>query len=721
LTADVALAPHQAAVAQAPLDRRIYLEGPAGTGKTTAGIARIRSLLGAGASADSVLVLVPQRTLGLPYTRALSRPTQPAGGMVTVATVGGIARRMVDVYWPLVAEEAGFARPEDRPVFLTMETAQYYMAHVVSPIIEQEAYFDAITIDRNRLYSQILDNLNKASVVGFGVAEISARLKGAWLGDQAVARVYDEAQDCAERFRSYCLAHNLLDFSLQMEVFAEHLWQEPVCRDYLAKTYLHLIVDNVEEDTPVAHDIIYDWLGSAQSGLVIFDQDAGYRSFLGADPVSAEALADLCDEQVVFDTSFVVGPGVANLGIAFDRTLRPEAAPMLTTDGDQGDADAVAVIRPAPAPLFTPGTIREVLRFDNRRFHPEMLDWVAAEIGGLVHRDGLPPGEIAVLAPFLSDALRFSLTDRLARADVPARSHRPSRALRDEPASQALLTLAALAHPQWQIVPAAHDVVATLVTVIDGLDPVRAQLLGQVVYRHGGAVPVLASFDDINPEMQQRITFSFGERYERLRRWLGDYGGGNPAPLDHFLARLFGETLSQPGYRLHRDLGAGRVAAMLVESVRKFRRIAPGADETAVGREYVRMVAAGVIAAQYLQPWQAADEDTVLLAPAYTFLLSNRPVDVQVWLNVGGEGWWERLYQPLTHPYVLSRRWPTGKAWTDADEFEMRQTSLHRLVTGLLRRCRSRVYLGLSEFSEQGFEQKGALLRTVQGVLRDAG
>ena len=51
-------------------------------------------------------------------------------------------------------------------MFLTLETAQYYMAHLVRPLLEQ-GYFESVTIDRNRLYSQILDNLNKAAVVGF--------------------------------------------------------------------------------------------------------------------------------------------------------------------------------------------------------------------------------------------------------------------------------------------------------------------------------------------------------------------------------------------------------------------------------------------------------------------------------------------------------------------------------------------------------------------------
>ncbi len=46
----------------------------------------------------------------------------------------------------------------------------------------------------------------------------------------------------------------------------------------------------------------------------------------------------------------------------------------------------------------------------------------------------------------------------------------------------------------------------------------------------------------------------FGERYERLRLWLEEYRQGKPAELDHFLSRLFGEVLSQPGYGFHDDL-----------------------------------------------------------------------------------------------------------------------------------------------------------------------
>jgi len=130
------------------------------------------------------------------------------------------------------------------------------------------------------------------------------------------------------------------------------------------------------------------------------------------------------------------------------------------------------------------------------------------------------------------------------------------------------------------------------------------------------------------------------------------------------------------------------------------------------------MVQDGVVAAQYIRSWQLQPQDAVLLSPAYTFLMSNRPVDYQFWLNAGSRGWWERLYQPLTHPYVLSRHWPPNAVWSDADEFETRQDALYRLTLGLIRRCRRKIYLGLSELGEQGYEQQGPLLQAIQRVLR---
>ena len=706
MTSSLTLATHQTDVANLPIDRRIFLEGPAGTGKTTAGVARLLGLLKQGVPANSILIIVPQRTLAAPYTAALRSPVIPPGGEVTVLTVGGLAQRMVELFWPLVAQPAGFADLDRPPTFLTLETAQYYMARLVRPLLD-EGYFESVAIERNRLYSQIIDNLNKSAVVGFPHTEIAARLKSAWIGESSQARIYDEAQECANRFRDYCLAHNLLDFSLQYETFIKHLWPMPSCRSYLTGRYTHLIVDNVEEDTPVAHDLLAEWLPTCRSALVIYDRDAGYRRFLGADPVRAYQLKDLCNEHIAFSESYVTSPAMQTLGHQLSHALGHGAPKGLESP---------------------PGLARAALDFTSHRFHPEMLDWVASEIAGLVHNRNVPPGEIVVLAPFLTGALRFSLTNKLENQGIPVRSHRPSRALREEPATICLLTLAALCHPQWKICPPRADIAHTLMLSIDGLDLVRAQILSEIAYRIRDHTPSLSSFVEIEPEMQERITFLLGGRYEGLRTWLAAHQDGQGAELDHFLSRLFGELLSQPGYGFHQNYDAGEVAANLIESVRKFRQVmiqstdeqpdARAGGSKSLGQEYVELVRDGVVAAQYIRSWQRQAEDAVLLAPAYTFLMGNRPVDHQFWLDVGGRGWWERLYQPLTHPYVLSRRWRQGAPWTDVEEYEARQDTLYALVLGLIRRCRVQIHLGLSELGERGNEQRGPLLQAIQQVLR---
>ena len=681
----------QRQVIESPLDIRLFVSGSAGTGKTTTGIERLRYLLDQGVPADSILMLTPQRTMQEPYQDLLFSPERRAGGEVTSATIGGLARRMCDLFWPMAAEAAGFRNPDQPPVFLTLETAQYYMAHLVRPKLEQ-GYFQSLTIDRNRLYSQILDNLNKAAVVGFPYTEIGSRMDDAWFGDPGQRRIYQDAQECASLFREYCLENNLLDFSLQLDIFANILWPQEQVQNFLKQTYRHLIYDNVEEDAPRAHDIIGEWLADFDSALLIYDNDAGYRYFLGGDAVTGYALNEACDKRIEFAESFVASENIIQLS----NTL----------------VSAIAHQEPENA------NPSNALEFILAHYYPEMLDEIVAKIKLLVEQDGIPPSEIVVLAPYLSDALRFSITHRLDQAGIPSRTHRPSRSLRDEAGSQSLLVLSALAHPHWNVHPTKFDVTHAFMFALN-TDLIRAQLLTEIVYRQKDLR--LSTFDEIKPEMQERITYLLGEKYTNLCNWLNDYREQTPLPLDFFLRKLFGEVLSQPDHGFHHNADAIRIASSLIESIKKFRYAMESSNanpEFDLGREYLAMLEDGVIAAQYLESWRSENKDSVLVAPAHTFLLMNHPVTVQFWLDPGSSGWVQRLSQPLTHPYVLSRHWESGRLWMDTDEVNAEIEALARLAGGLLSRCRERLFLALADLSETGFEQRGTLLKAFQKVIQ---
>jgi hypothetical protein len=672
---------------------RLFLEGPAGCGKTTAGAARLASLIESGVSGGELLVLLPQRTLATPYLNTLLELDSLKGSLPSIITLGGLARRMVDLYWPLVAKPGGFARPTHPPVFLTLETAQYFMARAAAPLLEK-GYFESLAIDRNRLYSQVLDNLNKAALVGFPPESYAERLKGAWVGLEAQALLYDQAQEVATVFRLFCLAHNLLDFSLQLDVFINIVWKLPEVRSQLVDTYRHLIYDNIEEDTPVAHDLLLEWLPSFDSALLIHDLDGGFRSFLGADPVSALRLKDACPTKVEFSDSFTVSPELNAWAAGVNATL-------IHTPN--------VITSPTPAVSAV-----------SHRYQPEMVVWTASEIERLIREENQDPGGIAVLAPILGDTLRFLLVEELERRGIAAQSHRPSRSLREEPAAECLLTLAALAHPAWGITPSAFELQKCLIQAIEGLDPVRAHLLTKVVYRKTKENTSLVEFAGVTSELRERITYVAGNRFDHLKEWLGAYRAEPPLALDHFISRLFGEVLSQPGYGFHRDPAGGATAASLVESIRKFRAVLSesGEDPPELAPEYIAMLKQGVLAAQYLGDWNERRPDAVWISPAYTFLLRNTPVDIQFWLDIGNQAWWERLYQPLTHPHVLSRNWQPGAHWTEQDELDNNRAVLARLVTGLIRRCRKKLYVNYSELSSQGYDQRSPFLHAIQRSLQ---
>jgi len=694
----------------ARLDRRLFLSGVAGTGKTTYATQHLLRWLERGTPPDTILILVPQVTLGRPYQKALHDSTY-AGGAVRILTLASLARALIEVYWGLIAEKMGFADPAREPVFLNVEAAQYYMARVAAPVIG-DGRFGAVNVAPQRILSQVLDNLNRAAITRFPVDEIAERLIAAWgeERDKTRPKVYEAARELANAFRTECLTHTLLDFSLMMEAFAAHLLPDPHVQAFLRNTFRYVIADNVEEDSPLAHDFLLWFLhpekGGAQGALIIYDEDGGYRNFLGADPDNAAQLETVCEEKIALRQSFIMSPPLVALGGAFNRVM-----------GDR--------FEPTPT-----DALPESFSLGTRRFYPQMIDWAVEEAIALV-KAGVPPREIAILAPYLNDSLRFSLVYKFAEraraegVDLPTLSHRPSRALRDEPVTRALLTFAGIAHPGMGYLPPTEDVGDALSQAVDGLDPVRARLLADIVYRKKDGVASFSPFAKIKADVQERLTYTAGERFDLLREWLDSYQAQceieGRVPVDHFWRRLFGEVLSQPGYGFHGDLEAGRIAAQLIDSAQGFRRVLyPGTDWDwdQVGGEYIGFVNARLLPALFPQSWQDEDSNALFIAPASTFLMRNRYVDYQFWLDVGSPSWSERLEQPLTHPYVLRRDRHLDQVWTDDDEDDAQTGALYKIIIGLVRRCRKRVYFALADLGESGHEQRGLFLRKLQAALR---
>ena len=121
--------------------------------------------------------------------------------LLTAVTLGGLARRSLETFWPLVAERAGFAQPGLDPLFLTVETAQYFMARLVLDA-QRTGVFDSISISPFDIMRQTLDNLSKAAVSQIPLDDVADRLIAAW-GERHSSRppVYRACLELARQFR----------------------------------------------------------------------------------------------------------------------------------------------------------------------------------------------------------------------------------------------------------------------------------------------------------------------------------------------------------------------------------------------------------------------------------------------------------------------------------------------------------------------------------------
>ncbi len=688
--------------------------GPAGAGKTTRIADALAGLIENGVRPDRVLCLVAQHSAIARMRRRLAAVRTPTRGEPLITTISAFAQRNVSLFFPVLAQKAGFARTDREPVFTTLESAQYFVNQHLEAHMPA---FEGLKLHRPRIVSQIIDNMNRAATSGFGLDEIAARLRLAWPGDTTRNRAFEAVQQTALDFRAFCLQHTLLDFSLTMSLFGGSLLQDEGFASYARARFRHLLIDNVEEETPALHDLARLLLPDCESALIAEDDPGGYRVFLGADVSSARALRELCADGVEY----------------LDRPAAPDGIPSPARFGEQ-----LAALVQGGAPLTQRGS-------DAVQVLPGVKYWTsmvqqAVEIVRMLVDAGLPPAEIAIVAPYVEDVLRFELDERLG-ASIGVRTLRPSRPLHDHPIVRALIVFAKLAHPGWRLQPAAGEIARALSIALGDLDVVRAQLLAEQITRIQRADP-LPALDDV--ALWTRVGARYAERYETLRAWLADWmrqrdADADGAPLDLFWQRLFSDVLSVNGFGLNADRDGATVVARLVRLARQFREVfALGRLSTAparlvdvrmygdaakqsaeaqdsLGLTYIALLTEGMLAARGdLAPDR---EGGVLLATAHAYITNDMRSRVQIWLDAQANAWHERIYQPLTHPFVMMRGWPAAQVWTDMDELQTTRASLARQVCGLAYRCSERIYMLSSQLSVSGQEENGLLLRAVQRML----
>ncbi len=698
MTADLTLTPSQQSVVNAT--GSLFVVGPAGAGKTTALQQRVLTLLRQREPAYTILVLVADREQRQAYTTFVQRAAAGSFADLKIGHYSSLTREMVILFWPLVARDAGFRSGFQPPTFLGYDLAQLMMWRIITPLLGRGAFAN-VRLKPQQIMSQLLDTLSRAALNNLDIMEATQRQISTWTGEPDHVLSLEQAYQAAILFRQHCQSHNLLDLSLTIETFNRHVLGHPEFSRYFSERFRHLLVDNLDEQTPAGQFFVRQLLPQTVTTVLAYDEGGGYRRFLAADPIGAARLSTSCRQLVRLEESFSSSPAIQAVSQTVEAFLHGQSA---------WAADA------GPTPL-APDVLKlaqtAILQRVMGRYRREMVFRLAQQLAELVRVKNVPAREIAVIVPYMDGAMQYSLLRAFKGAGVPMNLVRRRASPREEPRVRAWLTWTALAHPEWGLTPTEFDVAEALTLSLNRLDPARAALLAQRLYDTSAGR--LRPADELAERYQERVGADILGPYEQLRQWLAAQRAEQR--LDHFLYQLFADLLSQPMFQPEPDLAGAAVCGWLVQTA---TRLCDSAESlglltpTDIGQAFLDSINQGLVTTQPPDTGDPPDPEGVIITTIYGYLLHARPVQVQVWLETAASGWWDIPRQPLSNAFVLSPGWDPQQGWTAAHEIDLRNQLLSRIIVGLTNRCRGGIILATSELDRRGQRQDGTLWRALE-------
>lgn len=650
--------------------------GATGSGKTAALMRRYYEWVRGGTRTDQILVLTAGATHSSHWRKGLKLE---AHGPIEAHSFFGFIQRELNLFWAPVQAAVPALKDWVRPEFLNIEIAHHLMRGLVEPL---EAEFSMqVKASPQRVAIQIASNLSTvAAAAGISPGEAARRLATA--DRQEKTALFETVHGLLEAFREKCLQAGILDYGLALHLFNGVLMQHQPYIQHLRSRYRCLLVDDLDESVPAEQDFLGAVAGEMEQVVYAFGTDGGHGGFMGADPAAALQR---------------FRPGSREVELPTSHTCTTELF-------EFGEALAQRIMGKRPGHRFA-NVVEDHIAADLRG---DMIDQVVQKVVDLVAR-GVPPGEIALLTPHVDKALEVTAQRVLGARGIPIQNLSLSRRLVDEPYARAIITLAGLVHPQWKIPRDSAGSIANAMQLLLGLDPIRASILGDAIWR-AGALPDL---DETG--LRRRVGFERSESYEFLRNWMLE-ASRKEWETDAFAQAMVAEVMAP----LVTDLTLEKLHAcqQLLLSAHRFRVAMERFGDGAYGSEYVKMLTEGTVAAEPLEAYDP-QKNAVTMATPYSYLTTRSTSQFQIWVDISGNGWYPNDVKELANPHVLSRRWEEGDRWTDTRNNRVRQANAARTARALVRRCRQRLILAECSLTAWGQEQDGGLAEAFADLVRE--
>lgn len=670
-------------------DKRILLTGPTGCGKTSVLQHRYLYMVESlEICSDGILVLLPNSSHIKYWDEKISMRNSSTLRRVTFY---GFIQEEMKVYYPLVLKNCSdIVNRRIKPIFIDFEASRFLLSRVIQWQRENKGAFSGITSDNAKIAADLSSNLIRASVSGIPCDEIGERLSNSLeLKDDAKIQALKESQEIIKAFRKKCLEIGVFDYALTVELFNACLMQEKLYKEQLKGRIQHLIVDNIEECSPVEVDLIEYLITQVDTCLL------GYNSHSG------------CGFMKSGHEEYVVNKLVNNSLI--ERYSIPVNAKSYNCSGFMNEFSDMLfdnIESRKGHKVKNPASIERTPPVDLRS---DMLERVGLKVVSLVASEGLNPSDITILSTYADPVTEYVISDVLAKHGIKLKNLSRKNKFMDNEVCQALVTLAQVCHYSCGLYPS-RDQLRVMFKLAVGFDPIRSSILAGEACKGRPWV----FLPDIEAQgLKNRFECQDVHRYQYLKSWVDQYISSTiTATLDDFFYRAFLELILSDKTDQHDILQVGR----LIDSARTFCEVVSRFGSVNVIKGYILTILGGMASGELVVENEESEE-AVLLAMPQTYLSKPLTSKVIILTSVSSKNWAPRNAKELTNAYVLAKTWNKDMVYSEELEEYNQKKYLAMMMRAVLKRCGERLITFESNLSAGGYENDGILSEYLDEIL----
>ena len=692
----------------------LWIEGTTRVGKTEYLVKEFRQwvklsvgqdfrgdLLAKGKLTDAVLIFAANNQNRLELSDRLAESVEGTYPVICKTPVGFIVDEVI-LFWPLIFKQLEIKA--QFPLRLRPETEQ----ELATKLWRDEPDWEILTKENGeyRFVRQTLDLLQLAGSSGFAPEEIPTILEQGFPERTTDLNLYSRIGELLLQWKEWCLQRGLLTYGLIYELYWRYLLLNPQYQQHLRQRHQIIFADDTDDYPAIAADLFELLLDQGVKGVFTYNPDGQIRLGLNADPNYLQKLAQRCHK------------------IELNLT---ESAIAQSAIGQQCSNLAQQIVFENIYGSDFPDFVQSIQVISRA----ELLRTTSQHLLRTVREQGVPPEEIAIIAPGLDEIGRYTLIEMLSAQGIAVAPVNEQRPLISDPTVRSLLTLMALVYPGiGQLVD--RDSIAEMLTILSqvntqtGLVPqidlVRAGLIADHCYQVDAEFPDLLAIESFS--RWDRLGNQAANSYRRICDWvesnkLEQQKQCYVTPAI-FLSRAINYFLGKSSdIKNNNTLSSLR---KLMESAqhywevdRRLRQTQPTLQNQAVTvAQFISLLRRGTIAANHQKNNQFTTvKNAVSLATIFQYRSLRTAHRFHYWLDAGSPLWEQGGSAILFGAQLFLHEW-SGQSWFPDDQYIMDQQRLARIIQDLFGRVSEKVILCHSDLGVNGTEQMGALFPLVQ-------